>query len=243
MESSMPFDFQQLANFRLAKGCHKQPNARGDICLMEAAAIAAGFAHRAVIDAFSLPRCFSVPLADYAIHFNDMMPAWLRNELLTPFVTRLAGTSDHPLVETERAEFIVIATARRIVAAEYDEIWHEPTVAAKCRAARSLPQVYAAMTEAIGALPSDCAKWVTDAHNRCFSRPILVGASCAAAAKAAAHAFRDHLGRRADRKIWELAAGILDDAIRLGRHDGIDDHEAAVERLERAKVLSAPVWG
>jgi hypothetical protein len=239
----MPFDFQQLANFRLAKGCHKQPNARGDICLMEAAAIAAGFAHRPVIDASSLPRCFSVPLSDYAIHVNDMMPAWLRNELLMSFVTRLAGTADRPAVEAERTEFIVIATARRIVAAEYEEIWHMPAVAAQCRTARSLQQVSAAMAEAMGALPSDCAKSVAAACPRILPRPALVGAPCAAAAKTAAKSFRDNLGRRADRRIWELAAGILDDAVRLGRHDGIDDPMAAAGRLEKAKAAPAPAWG
>ena len=39
-----------------------------------------------------------------------------------PFVIRLPGTSDSPWIEAERAAFIVIETARRIVAAEYDGI-------------------------------------------------------------------------------------------------------------------------
>ena len=33
VEPSMPFDFQQLANFRLARGSHKQPNKDGNICV------------------------------------------------------------------------------------------------------------------------------------------------------------------------------------------------------------------
>jgi hypothetical protein len=37
VEPSMPFDFQQLANFRLARGSHKQPNKGGNICVNEAA--------------------------------------------------------------------------------------------------------------------------------------------------------------------------------------------------------------
>ena len=35
VEPSMPFDFQQLANFRLARGSHKQPNKGGNICVNE----------------------------------------------------------------------------------------------------------------------------------------------------------------------------------------------------------------
>jgi hypothetical protein len=50
-----------------------------------------------------------------------------------------------------------------------------------------------------------------------------------------------HCGPGADRKIWEMAALILEEAILFGRNDGIDDLGAAAERLERAKVLTAPV--
>ena len=51
----------------------------------------------------------------------------------------------------------------------------------------------------------------------------------------------DFKGRHSDRKIWEMAALILEEAILFGRNDGIDDPAAAAERLERAKVLTAPV--
>ena len=51
----------------------------------------------------------------------------------------------------------------------------------------------------------------------------------------------DRPGPGADRKIWEMAAHILEEAILFGRNDGIDDLVAAAERLERAKVLTAPV--
>ena len=37
-----------------------------------------------------------------------------------------------------------------------------------------------------------------------------------------------------------MAALILEEAILFGRNDGIDDPVAAAERLERAKVLTAP---
>ena len=53
----MPFDFQQLANFRLARGSHKQPNKGGNICVNEAAVIAAGFHYREIRDVSCLPDC------------------------------------------------------------------------------------------------------------------------------------------------------------------------------------------
>jgi hypothetical protein len=85
----MPFDFQPLANFRLARGSHKQPNKDGNICVNEAAVIAAGFEYRAVRDVSCLPDCFSRPVSDYAIYLNDLMLHRVRNELLMPFVTQL----------------------------------------------------------------------------------------------------------------------------------------------------------
>ena len=117
----MPFDFQQLANFRLARGSHKQPNKDGNICVNEAAVIVAGFQYREIRDVSCLPDCFSRPLSEYAIYLNDFMMHRVRNELLAPFVTRLPGTSDAPWIEEQRARLIVVETVRRIVAAEYDE--------------------------------------------------------------------------------------------------------------------------
>jgi hypothetical protein len=240
----MPFDFQPLANFRLARGSHKQPNKDGNICVNEAAVIAAGFEHRAVRDVSCLPECFSRPVSDYAIYLNDLMLHKVRNELLMPFVIRLPGTSDSPWIETKRAEFIVIETARRIVAAEYDEIWHKPAIAMKCRTARSAQQVSSVMAKAKTVLPLECAREMVFAGRQCLSRDLRIGSHCAAAAKAASRSFRNKLGPDADRKIWQMAINILEEAILLGRHDGIGDFIAAAERLERAKApVSAVVWG
>ena len=87
----MPFDFQQLANFRLARGSHKQPNKGGNICVNEAAVIAAGFQYREIRDVSCLPDCFSRPVSEYAIYLNDFMMHRVRNELLVPFITGLPG--------------------------------------------------------------------------------------------------------------------------------------------------------
>ena len=154
----MPFDFQQLANFRLARGSHKQPNKGGNICVNEAAVIAAGFQYREIRDVSCLPDCFSRPVSEYAIYLNDFMMHRVRNQLLVPFITRLPGTSDAPWVEEERARLIVVETVRRIVAAEYDEVWGEPKLAARCRAVQLFEQVSPAMAKAQAVLPLECAK-------------------------------------------------------------------------------------
>jgi hypothetical protein len=154
----MPFDFQQLANFHLARGSHKQPNKDGNICVNEAAVIVAGFQYREIRDVSCLPDCFSRPVSEYAIYLNDFMMHRVRNELLAPFVTRLPGTSDAPWIEEERARLIVVDTVRRIVAAEYDEVWRKPKLAARCRAVQLFEQISPAMAKAQAVLPLECAK-------------------------------------------------------------------------------------
>jgi hypothetical protein len=239
----MPYDFQQLANFRLARGSHKQPNKDGNICVNEAAVIAAGFQYREIKDASCLPDCFSRPVSEYALYLNDFMLHRTRNEFLMPFVTRLPGTSDVPWIEEERARFIVVETVRRVVAAEYDEVWRQPKLAAQCRAVRFFEQVSPALTQAQAVLPRQCTKEALKGLRACLDRALRVGPPCAAAAQAAARSFCTRFGPGADRTIWETAAVILEEAILLGRHDGIDDPVAAGERLERAKVMPAPAEG
>src|SRR5258707_4436372 len=150
VEPPMPFDFQQLANFRLARGSHKQPNKGGNICVNEAAVIAAGFQYREIKDVSCLPDCFSRPVSEYAIYLNDFMMHRVRNELLVPFITRLPGTSDAPWIEEERARLIVVQTVRRIVAAEYDEVWGKPKLAARCRAVQLFRTGFAGECESAG---------------------------------------------------------------------------------------------
>ena len=134
---------------------------------------------------------------------------------------------------------IVVETVRRIVAAEYDEVWGKPKLAARCRAVQLFEQVSPAMAKAQAVLPLECAKQALKGLRGCLHPDLRVGSPCAAAAQAAARSFRKRFGPGADRKIWEIAALILEEAILFGRNDGIDDPVAAAERLERAKVLTA----
>jgi hypothetical protein len=126
------FDIARLGKFHLAGGCHKETNANGDLCVNEAAILAAGFEHRAVRSADDCPPCFSRVISQYAIMLDDLMPDDLRNELLMPFVLRLAGTADSPEVERKRMRFIVVESVRRINSYVYRHILQHSEAAAQC---------------------------------------------------------------------------------------------------------------
>jgi hypothetical protein len=120
-------------------------------------------------------------VSEYAIYLNDFMMHRARNELLVPFITRLPGTSDAPWVEEERARLIAVETVRRIVAAEYDEVWGKPKLAARCRAVQLFEQVSPAMAKAQAVLPLECAKQALKGLRGCLHPDLRVGSLCAVA--------------------------------------------------------------
>src|SRR5437016_4224119 len=95
-----------------------------------------------------------------------------------------------PWVKEERARLIVVETVRRIVAAEYDEVWGKPMLAARCRAVQLFEQVSPAMAKAQAVLPLECAKQALKGLRGCLHSDLRVGSPCAAAAQAAARSFR-----------------------------------------------------
>jgi hypothetical protein len=98
------YDVRKLGKFTLSPGAHEENDHRR--CLMEAAIIAAGFKHRKVSRIDSCPPCFSPVFAGYGIMLNDAMPNCLRDELLMPFIVRMADTADTQEVEEARLRFI-----------------------------------------------------------------------------------------------------------------------------------------
>jgi hypothetical protein len=107
--------FENILNWRLLIGSHKFPGPDGGTCINEAAVVVAGLKYRSIGDIGDLPLCFSRPIGAYTIKINDSMPDDLRQELLLPFVTRLAGTSDTPKIERKRADLIVTRTVTDIL--------------------------------------------------------------------------------------------------------------------------------
>ena len=101
-------DWNKILNWKLLSGSHKFPGPDGGTCINEAAIVAAGFEYKSVSSAADCPPCFSRVLSAYAITLNDRLPDDRRQELLMPFVTRLAGTADTPEVERERFHYIML---------------------------------------------------------------------------------------------------------------------------------------
>ena len=97
--------------WKLRKGSHEFPGEHGGTCINEAAVVAAGFPYRSVGSAKDVPECFSPVYSQFLIVLNDAMPAYLRQEMLLPFVTRLAGTRDTWDVELQRLDYMVNRTA------------------------------------------------------------------------------------------------------------------------------------
>jgi hypothetical protein len=213
-------DWNNILNWKLLKGSHDFPGPEGGTCINEAAIVAAGFEYRKVNNAVDCPPCFSRAIAAYAIGLNDRMPDDLRQELLAPFVTRLAGTADKPSVERERTEYISIQTVRRILpialrAAKLEE--H----AAKCEAVKTLDNAREVARAAAANAAS--AAYVSAAN----------AAACAAAANVSAYAANANVS--AARKIFTLAVAILDEAIRLGNQAEPIETALVVSRMETIK--------
>lgn len=107
--------FENILHWRLLAGSHKFPGPDGGTCITEAAVVAAGIEYRAIQSTKDCPPCFSRVIAGFALRLNELMSDGLRQKLLMPFVTRLAGTADTPEKEFERAGYIVIQTVKRIL--------------------------------------------------------------------------------------------------------------------------------
>jgi hypothetical protein len=108
-------NWDKILNWKLLEGSHKFPGPDGGTCINEAAVVAAGFEYRSILTAKDCPPCFSRPLAGYALLINDLLPDDLRQELLAPFVVRLAGTADSSGVEQERMEIIALRFVKEIL--------------------------------------------------------------------------------------------------------------------------------
>src|SRR5215813_8260269 len=109
-------DFNSFLDWRLLAGSHPFPGPDGGTCINEAAIIAAGFGYRQVFSVDDCPSCFSRPLSAYALGLNDgILDDRLRQDLLMPFVTRLAGSADTPAVEDARIGKILLRIVTKLL--------------------------------------------------------------------------------------------------------------------------------
>ena len=100
-------DFSHVLNWNLLYGSHDFPGPDGGTCINEAAIVASGFAYRSVHHSRDLPVCFCPIIGEVSVWLNDKIAdCALRNRLLLPFVTRLAGTRGNLQDERLRLEVL-----------------------------------------------------------------------------------------------------------------------------------------
>jgi hypothetical protein len=217
------------AQYKLSRGSHAPDDPNEDVCLLEAAIIAAGFERREIKRATECPPCFSRVLAQYAFRLNDSMPDDLRNELLLPFVTRLAGTANSAQVESARAAFIAMRTVNTIIAYMLQGMpGYFPTVH-RCRSLKDIREMRFLL------LPSQFPGHRGDPANKAIHcimtaalqvhlQPLFSvnnsghAAMCASEVRVPGFPYR--------RIIWTMAAKILDAAIRLEKLRPAEDMSA-----------------
>jgi hypothetical protein len=213
----MTFDFQKLTTWRLLKGSHEFPGSAGGTCVTEAALVAAGFKYQKIDKPEDCPVCFSRPIVRYAIRLNDNMPDKLRQELLIPFVTRLAGTADQSIVEMGRQNFIVRQQVRGLLALVCREVFKR----------RYLSQACSRVTTTMAAM--DTARsvigWANGNGYKRLGREDIFQF----------HLYVSEYNKVLQRTYFTMATQILEEAILLGKHEPAGDIEMVNTRLEIAK--------
>jgi hypothetical protein len=244
----MAMDWNHVLNWRLLAGSHEFPGPDGGTCINEAAIVAAGFEYKKINSAYDCPPCFSTAISSYAITLNDKMPSDLRQELLMPFVVRLAGTADTQEVEIDRATYIAIQTVKRILP--------KVLVGFRGQGFRGHAMGCEAVTDLDSALlAARCAKDVLlyyklsipalavaaaiTAIGYIYYFPILkdrATVSVCKSALAAAYATETCTSNEVyQREIYTTAVAILDEAIRLGNHSENADVELVVSRMNKIR--------
>ena len=230
-----------MLDWKLLRGSHEFPGPDGGTCINEAAIVAAGYPYRPIYRVRDLPACFSRPIALFALCLNDTLDDDLRQELLVPFVTRLAGSADVAKVEMARAELMLRRMVTEVLApalarAGYAEI------AERCRSLRTPTELVA------------IAKSLRNAENSVRHRPLTCALDHAADAGrqwlsglptevvfCTFSALRDIATLEGDRiveKIYRRAAAILDAAIAIGNQADTGGSQAVARRMDAAKQAS-----
>jgi hypothetical protein len=150
MQATTGFDFGRLLNWRILRGSHEFPGPDGGTCVNEAAIVAAGYPYTPVRRIDDCPPSFSRPLALYAMCLNEIvLDDTLRQELLLPFVARLAGAADTPEVDLQRVALILQRTVAEIVPEAFDWLGRSRE-ARRCRAVTTADEAVAVVKALLG---------------------------------------------------------------------------------------------
>ena len=235
-------NFQRMLDWKLLRGSHEFPGPDGGTCVNEAAIVAAGYPYRPVYRVKDLPASFSRPLAMLALCLNDTLDDALRQELMMPFVTRLAGSGDTPMVEMRRAELILERTAAEIIAPALARAGFAE-LAARCRALRTLTELVA------------IARGLRNSKSAALHRPLVTALDHAADAGrqwlaglpteivfCPFSALREIASLDGDshaEKVYRRAAAILDTALTIGNRSDPTALNVVADRMDAAKHTSA----
>jgi hypothetical protein len=233
-----PADFQRMLDWKLLRGSHEFPGPDGGTCINEAAIVAAGYPYRAVYCVKDMPAGFSRPIAMLALCLNDTLEDELRQELLVPFVDRLGGTADSPMIEMLRAELMLKRMGAEIMApalvrAGYVEL------AQLCRALRSpveFVEIARRLRRSEGSLRHasllSAVEHAADAGRQWLSGLSTEVVFCTFSA------MRDLAsidGERFADAVYRQAAAILDAALEIGNRADASGIEVVAKRMHAAK--------
>jgi hypothetical protein len=231
-------DFQRMLEWKLLRGSHEFPGPDGGTCINEAAIVAAGYPYRAIYRVKDLPASFSRPVAMLALCLNDTLDDELRQELLVPFVTRLAGSADTPALEARRAELMLERTVSEILAPALARAGHVE-IAERCRAVRTPTELVAiarSLRNCDSSAPhrslSSALEHAADAGRQWLSGLPTEVVFCTFSA------IREVAALESDRfaeKIYRRAAAILDAALRIGNQADEGGSDVVARRMDTAK--------
>jgi hypothetical protein len=234
--------FQRMLEWKLLRGSHEFPGPDGGTCVNEAAIVAAGYAYRAIYRAKDLPASFSRPIAMFALCLNDTLDDELRQELLMPFVTRLAGSADASKIEMMRAELMLRRTAVEILAPALVRSGYLE-IAQRCRSLRTPTELVAIARCLRSCDGSALHRPLTSAleHGADAGRHWLSGlpSEVVFCTFSAIREIASFEGDRLVETVYRQAAAILDAAIALGKQGDATGMDVVAKRMAAAKQTSS----
>ncbi|HEY7299804.1 MAG TPA: hypothetical protein VH684_18000 [Xanthobacteraceae bacterium] len=240
------FDFTRMLNWKILRGSHEFPGPDGGTCINEAAIVAAGYPYRPVRRIDDCPASFSRPLALYAMCLNEIVLSDdLRQELLLPFVARLAGSADSLEVEMARVGLIIQRTVATILPEALERAGCDRD-ARRCRAAVTIRDAVAAVKQLSGrnwhargphliGLINSISMAVEDhLAYRAVDAAQYAGTAIADVAELVGAASGADAAQRVE-TIYRRAAGLLDEALRIGNRAEPIAPEMVASRMQRVR--------
>ena len=242
-------DLDALLNWKLLRGSHEFPGPDGGTCINEAAIVAAGYPYTSVQSVDDCPSSFSRPLALFAMCLNDAVEDDLRQQLLIPFVTRLAGSADLPSVERERAQFVMTGIVTDILAPLLERVGHHE-LAERGRAIKTqgdfeaFVRLAGARSDSIDPRLMVACGHAAEAADQWHASRATDIVLCASRVLGEIASVVEHLpgGQRprSSAEVYRQAAAILDAALKIGAQANPLGPEVAAARLADARKEARP---